>query len=789
MRRHSFLSLLVVLSAILQGESRADDSGVIRSSASTIQSPPPNSAASEHEIRVFVESEPFGSGTRLIREATWDGFTLEEPVLSGELVVRGQEPTEELQFGLTVLRGIGLGFMSTLPGVVPLSGIRTDAGSLLEFAPGTDNESRTPIITAPVSEGRRLGQLAADGSYWFPARQDLDTMLSKIDSRLVRRIHSIPGPYSALYGPGFGFYDLERYDAPRYANGYESHGATVLEYVSNGQQWHGRQSLWGGSQNWGYRVGYGHRIGNDYDSGGPPSMPASYNSRIPDVALGANLTEFSRIDFHYLRVDQTDVEFPGQIFDMDFLVTDAYDLTYVHEQPLVGDQLEIEGWYNRTRFEGDNLRRGKRRQIPFFDNVPFGPGFTSRLDFTDVDAMSTGYSASVSWGCEECGKLTLGSDLRRLKQNLNEDSFIVIPFPGIPPAPLPSGSIPRARATNPGIFAETVLPITDCLTIKSGGRVDWVDMNADRPANPRFPFLVPADAARDFDLYSGYLTAERRVGCHWTAHLGGGYGMRPPTMTEMYADGPFVAVLPQLVFTQIVGNPTLRPGRMWQIDTGLSANYGRVRGGIHGYHAWVKDYITYDLLDDLLGGPIYNPVNTPLATLAGAELYGEYEFSSYVTGFGTFSYVEGRDRTRNQTIGNARALLGPATSRSGSLLAREPLAVIPPLNARAGIRVQDPGPCSLWAVEFAATIVDNQDRFAQTLVERATPGFTLFDLHAYARLTDSLLLTIGGTNLFDRFYQTHLDPHLTINGATGTPGNLPVYQPGASFYSGLEWTF
>ena len=30
-----------------------------------------------------------------------------------------------------------------------------------------------------------MGQLAASGSYWIPARIDLDTLLSKIDSRIV----------------------------------------------------------------------------------------------------------------------------------------------------------------------------------------------------------------------------------------------------------------------------------------------------------------------------------------------------------------------------------------------------------------------------------------------------------------------------------------------------------------------------------------------------------------------------------------------------------------------------
>ena len=81
----------------------------------------------------------------------------------------------------------------------------TDAGSLLgksNAVLGLAVERRTPIVTDTLARGRRVGQQAASGSFWFPARQDLDTMLSKIDSRIISDIIVIKGPYSALHGPG-----------------------------------------------------------------------------------------------------------------------------------------------------------------------------------------------------------------------------------------------------------------------------------------------------------------------------------------------------------------------------------------------------------------------------------------------------------------------------------------------------------------------------------------------------------------------------------------------------------
>ena len=66
--------------------------------------------------------------------------------------------------------------------------ITTDGGSLLgksRSASGVATQARTPIVSDPRIRGTRTGGLLASGSYWAPARQDLDTLLSKIDSRII----------------------------------------------------------------------------------------------------------------------------------------------------------------------------------------------------------------------------------------------------------------------------------------------------------------------------------------------------------------------------------------------------------------------------------------------------------------------------------------------------------------------------------------------------------------------------------------------------------------------------
>ena len=282
------------------------------------------------------------------------------------------------------------------------------------------------------------------------------------------------GPYNVLHGPGLAFFDVKLLRAPRYEDGYQSFGSSVLEYQTNGEQWNGRQSFEGGSWDWGYRVGYSHRTGSDYEAGDGSKFIDSYNSRLPDFALGADLTENSSIDFHYLRLDQTNVEFPGQVFDIDFLVTDAYEIRYAVEPQRFFDQLRLEVWYNRTRFEGNANSPGKRQQIPVLNDF-------LASGFTDADAMSAGGSTAISWGDVQ-EYLTIGADYRYLKQRLNEidtllPSLLTFNYP-----------IPRSHTSHPGAFIERQLTPNESLTVRTGARVDWVSANADEsvPGTERF---------------------------------------------------------------------------------------------------------------------------------------------------------------------------------------------------------------------------------------------------------------------------------------------------------------
>ncbi len=677
--------------------------------------------------------------------------------------------------------------------------LSTDAANLLGKSPsalGINVQRRTPIVTDPRIRGSRIGSLAASGSHWVPARIDLDTMLSKIDSRIVDNIVTVQGPYSVSYGPGFSFIDVQLLQSPRYEDGFEAHGSTTADYKANGEQVYGRQEVWGGNSDWGFRVGYGHRTGNDYRSGNGTKTPASYNSRDLDVALGMDLTDVSSVEFSYLRLDQTNVEFPGQAFDIDFLVTDGYEVSYTLDDQAYFDRLVIDTWYNRTRFAGSAQRPSKRAQFPFYDFINF-------VGNTDVDSMSTGARAAWTWGEVEASHLTAGLDFRQVKQELNEITSGRI---GLAIWTDANSPIPDSYSANPGAFAEYVVPLTDQTTVVAGIRGDSVNTNVtDDPAKlaalglemPQHSLdqILGTDAYdQSFSLWSSFLTLKHEVNDDWTFGSSFGYAQRPPNLTELYAAQTFMFLI-QNGLNTVTGDPTLAPEKLLQLDLGLDYDNGQTRAGIRGFHAWARDYITLEATRTFTTAQLEQVslqyVNTELATLAGGEMYYESDVSDWLTPFATLQYVEGRDQTRNGDFATQRVSGGTAKEKvygmdRGSFTtlgggASEPLPGISPLESRVGVRLHEVADRPMWNVELSARIVDNQDRVASSLAETPTPGFTIWDIRGSWQVFDDLLVVAGVENFTDRNYQEHLD-FRSQNG-------IRVYEPGVNFYVGTDLTY
>ena len=680
--------------------------------------------------------------------------------------------------------------------------VTTDVGSLLRKSKSslsTEVQARTPIVNDPRIRSSRVGSLAASGSYWVPARADLDTAVSKIDSRMINNVIVVPGPYSSVYGPGFGFVDFELLQSPRFSGGKEYHGRSSFDHKSNGNQWLGQQGIWGGGENWGFLANYAHRIGSDYRAGNGLKISSGYESREFTAALGRDFQNDTSIELSLLRLDQTDVEFPGYVFDINALVTDGYEIAYIDNDPGLGDRVENEVWYNRTNFNGDSTNPEKSRQFPFLNFVDF-------VGSTDADVMSTGYRRAVTWGNDpKSHRITVGHDLRMIKQEVNE-VFSTL-FPGDPNRVFGQSPMPRSFSVNPGIFAEYYEPFCRDYTFQAGLRADFVQTDVtENPNNLQevglskrsYAETVGTDISQtDRWLWSIYGKLIRQHSRSLTSCIALGYAQRPPTLTELYGAEQLL-LLVQNGLNALTGDPRLKSEKLLQID--LSADYvgDYVKGGVRGFSAWGFDYITFEntLVRNFNGEIVQTSlryVNTDLATLAGFESYAQWMHRSRLNMFATLRYVDGRDRTRNGDFATRQAdqffpsIRAPGLPRgffsgiAGS--GAEPLPGISPLEARVGARLQDRVDDARWNIELSARIVDNQDRVATSLLEFTTPGFTTWDLRAIWQPDrwEGLSVVTGIENFTDKTYREHLDFR--------SRAGADIFQPGASYYFGADVTY
>ncbi|MDZ4783231.1 MAG: TonB-dependent receptor [Planctomycetia bacterium] len=663
-----------------------------------------------------------------------------------------------------------------------------DSAQLLQYASSVKTvevQRRSPVSFDPRIRGYRLGQVYAlyDSAYYFPVRQDLDTMLSKFDPSLIDAIVVIPGPYAVRYGPGFSFLDVIGTQTPRYQNGHESHSRTGMTYHGNGEQLYGRETIYGGGADYGYIMNYGNRNGSDYRSGGDTiDIPATYHNRNYLGQFGFDLSPEDSVEVKYNRLDQSDTEYPGQFFDVRFLTTDATSVNFVHaDESSCWTRFAMSGWYNRTRFAGDTYNESKDT----FNVIPrveaaLGEGANTFFGDTSGDLISSGARMSATYGQVDDTQLTVGTDLHYLEQNIREQ-FVSrgnVPFTGINTV---NGAIntnlPRSFWLDPGVFTELSIPVQSYWTTTVGARTDFSRTSL-REDDVRTNTSLAGTYTQSDMLWAAYLTNQVDLARGWIGRFGIGYAERPPTLLERYADGVFVGLI-QSGFSRVVGTPELDKERNTQIDVSLEADYCCWRGKIGGFHGWVNDYITYQAnrVVDPTGAQVLNTVNTDLATISGAEVSGEYDLNRRWTVFSSARYIYGRDQEINA-----------------------PLPGIYPFDSRFGVRLQDPCGGKRWGSEFFVRAVNDQDqlgdlRITNTSVidtfESRTPGFTVYNIRGYYNVNDNFNIIGGIDNLFDKQYLEHLDLRIAaqpVSGRTDIP-QLRVLSPGFSPYVGAEWTY
>ncbi len=615
----------------------------------------------------------------------------------------------------------------------------SDGADLLKTVPGfavirKGGSNGDPMLRGMA--GSRLGILVDGGHIGggCPARMDPPT--AYIAPQLYDRVTIIKGPETVIHGPGNSAgvvlfqRDHERYLEPGYA-----FDGSVLAGTR------GRRDLMADLRA-GNRQGYlevdaNHTRAGDYADGDGNRVHSRYRRWNVDTTLGWTPDDDTRVELTAGRGNgQAAYAFTGMDGAQFLRKSAALHVVRKHLGTHL-DKLDARVYTNYADHVMDNytLRQpdpNSMMPMPMASNVDrrtVGGRVAGTFEWADVhlvtglDGSGNVHSARMGGPPGSAGDYTLKPRVR------------------------------DARMGDVGAFAELRWTFAPRQRLISGARLDraWVHgyhlAASDMPAMAgSMNMAVPAPtvaADRSEWLPSGFVRYERDLAtAPATFYAGIGHVARFPGYWELFG---------RHVDTSLDAFLHTRPERTTQLDVGLQVHHARMKAWISGYAGVVRDFILVHYPTGMGTGSASNVD----ARIAGGEAGLAYALNPRWKADATLSYAWGSNRTEHR-----------------------PLPQMPPLDLKLGL-TYDTGTWSvgaLWrgVVAQHRVAVGEGNIVGQDL--GPTAGFAVFSLNGGVRINDTLTLSAGIDNVFDRTYAEH------VNAASvelaGYAATLRINEPG-----------
>lgn len=314
-----------------------------------------------------------------------------------------------------------------------------------------------------------------------------------------------------------------------------------------------------------------------------------------------------------------------------------------------------------------------------------------------------------------------------------------------------NGTIDRRRIQGPvgddadfeqfGLFLQDTIALGEKTDLILGVRFNSVGADIGRYEDP-----VSGNAASfsdDWQSTVGSVRLSRDLDAdeEWKIFAGVSQSFRAPNLADLTRFG---ASRSDEIESAAVG---LEPETFLTYEVGLKADTERLDGFITLYRTEIQDFITSTPTGRIVDGlREVTKQNSSEGFVQGVEASAAYELGGGFSVFGQFAWVEGE----------ADAFLVSGSPVSS----REPLSRIQPLMGGGGLRWERDDD-RLWfelsvLSATSATQLNANDRSdTQRIPPGGTPGYTVLDLLAGWRITDSSTLYGGLENLLDESYRVH----------------------------------
>ena len=633
------------------------------------------------------------------------------------------------------------------------------ATDLFKDIPGFSIQKRSAIASEPSLRAFKYEQMNikydAGGKYVHACPNRMDPITAHIIPEEVRKIEVIKGPFTTRYGQTFGGI-VNIVTTPEIHTDNGLFGEIQSGFETNGNNSASRAELQYVKNKFNLTVNGEYREYGDYKDGNGVETPSGFITKSYSAKAGYNFTDNQTIRLDWRQKFGDQIIHTGLPMDSPF--DDSYSLGLDYKWKSVSENIKNISFKSYYTFVDHLMTNG-------FDLDDPRPNYPATDARTPVTSNSYGGRFEIELQPNEKSNVFYGLDLDNIyREGKKSVTANINPNTGEPFA-IPTTTIAEvwqdATTTDFGAFTEINYLINSNLAITAGARMDYVTAKIESP-DPGFLAIYGNVSDKTDFTFAGHAGLKfNKKG--WNSQLSFGRGVRTASMLERYIYRFEIGSDSR----QYIGNPDLKPEVNYQTEWSISKKMKQFTIGTSAFFSYMDNYITGVLRPSLTGG----------TSCGGAAPMAPKQFlnvNAYQYGFEAFvnwKIIENLSFNTNISYTKAR-----------NLSLKEPLAQVFPMAIRNELKFEKP---KYW-LSLRTEIVADQNDFAPSFAETATPGYEVFDFRiGYKPLKN---VTLGGTilNIFDEGYYSHLS--FSFKNADLNNG-YRIHEPGRNFSFFAKYNF
>ena len=634
------------------------------------------------------------------------------------------------------------------------------ATDLFKDIPGFSIQKRSAIASEPSLRAFKYEQMNikydAGGKYVHACPNRMDPITAHIIPEEVRKIEVIKGPFTTRYGQTFGGI-VNIVTTPEIHTDNGLFGEIQSGFETNGNNSASRAELQYVKNKFNLTVNGEYREYGDYKDGNGVETPSGFITKSYSAKAGYNFTDNQTIRLDWRQKFGDQIIHTGLPMDSPF--DDSYSLGLDYKWKSVSENIKNISFKSYYTFVDHLMTNG-------FDLDDPRPNYPATDARTPVTSNSYGGRFEIELQPNEKSNVFYGLDLDNIyREGKKSVTANINPNTGEPFA-IPTTTIAEvwqdATTTDFGAFTEINYLINSNLAITAGARMDYVTAKIESP-DPGFLAIYGGEVSDKTDVtFAGHAGLKfNKKG--WNSQLSFGRGVRTASMLERYIYRFEIGSDSR----QYIGNPDLKPEVNYQTEWSISKKMKQFTIGTSAFFSYMDNYITGVLRPSLTGG----------TSCGGAAPMAPKQFlnvNAYQYGFEAFvnwKIIENLSFNTNISYTKAR-----------NLSLKEPLAQVFPMAIRNELKFEK---TKYW-LSLRTEIVADQNDFAPSFAETATPGYEVFDFRiGYKPLKN---VTLGGTilNIFDEGYYSHLS--FSFKNADLNNG-YRIHEPGRNFSFFAKYNF